>query len=204
MWQIYCCSRHLEWQHVTIASVYAPVERQERAPLFQQSLLRAMPIGTPLLLGGDWNCVAEDLDLVGGQPGTRQHGFQSGLLPFQQTLSLQDSFRCLHPQAREFTHTATDNASSARIDRWLVSDSLLPNVSAASVTDLILSDHYGVADTVSPANAPPRGPGLWLMPPFALIFFFWGGRDIYIYRYLLHEATITTSKKCDVHCIALS
>ncbi len=47
----------------------------------------------------------------------------------------------------------------------VVSDSLLPNVSAASVTDLILSDHYGVAVTVSPANAPPRGPGLWSMPP---------------------------------------
>ena len=45
-----------------------------------------MPAGTPLLLGGDWNCVAEDLDLIGGQPGTRQHGFQSGLLPFQQAL----------------------------------------------------------------------------------------------------------------------
>ncbi len=71
--------------HVTIASVYAPVERQERVPFFQQSLLSAMPAGTPLLLGGDWNCVAEDLDLIGGQPGTRQHGFQSGLLPFQQS-----------------------------------------------------------------------------------------------------------------------
>jgi len=73
--------------------------------------------------------------------------------------------RCLHPQAREFLHTATNNASSARIDRWLVSDSLVPDVSAASVTDLILSDHYGVANAVSPANAPPRGPGLWSRPP---------------------------------------
>ncbi len=161
----------LSGSHVTMASVYAPVERQERAPFFQQSLLPAMPIGTPLLLRGDWNCEAsqarrgeaEDLDLVEGQPGTRQHGFQ--LLPFQQALSLQDAFRCLHPQARELTHTATNNASSARIDRWLVSDSLLPNVSAASVTDLILSDHYGVAASVSPANASPRGPGLSSMPP---------------------------------------
>ncbi len=76
-----------------MASVYAPVGRQERVPFFQQSLLPAMPIGTPLLLGGEWNCVAEDLDLVGGQPGTRQHGFQSGLLPFQQALSMQDAFR---------------------------------------------------------------------------------------------------------------
>ena len=33
---------------------------------------------------------------------------------------------------------------------------LVPNVSAASVTVLILSDHYGVAVTVSPANALPR------------------------------------------------
>jgi len=37
--------------------------------------------------------------------------------------------------------------------------------STASVTDLILTDHYGVAVSVSPANAPPRGPGLWSMPP---------------------------------------
>ncbi|KAA6412934.1 MAG: hypothetical protein FRX49_13766 [Trebouxia sp. A1-2] len=147
-----------------MASVYAPVERQERAPFFQQCLLPAMPVGTPLLLGGDWNCVADNLDLVGGQPGTRQHGFRSGLLPFQQALGLQDAFRCLHPQAKEFTYTATNNASSARIDRWLVSDGLLPSVSAASVSDLILSDHYGVAITVSPADAPPRGPGLWSMP----------------------------------------
>ncbi len=44
---------------------------------------------------------------------------------------------------------------------WLLSDILLPDVSAASVTDLILSDHYGVAVLVSP----PRGPGLWSMPP---------------------------------------
>ncbi|KAA6424146.1 MAG: hypothetical protein FRX49_06105 [Trebouxia sp. A1-2] len=84
--------------------------------------------------------------------------------PTQAPDASQDAFRCLHPQAKEFTHTATNNASSARIDRWLVSDGLLPSVSAASVTDLILSDHYGVAVTVSPADAPPRGPRLWSMP----------------------------------------
>ncbi|DBB02255.1 TPA: hypothetical protein ACH3X3_011277 [Trebouxia sp. C0006] len=48
----------------------------ERAPFFQQNLLPAMPIGTPLLRGDDWNCVAEALDLVGGQSGTRQHGLR--------------------------------------------------------------------------------------------------------------------------------
>ncbi len=144
-----------------MASVYAPVERQERSPFFQQSLLPAMPIGTPLLLGGDWNCVAEDLDLVGNQPGTRQHGFQSGLLVFQQALSFQDAFRCLHPQVRDFTHTATNIASQPELTHGLLATACFQ----MSVTDLFLSDHYGKAVTVSPAHAPPRGPRLWSMPP---------------------------------------
>ena len=84
---------------VTLASVYAPVERQERAPFFLQCLVPALPARTPLVLGGDWNCVAGDQDLVGGQTGTRQHGFHSGLLPLQQALGLQDAFRHLHPDA---------------------------------------------------------------------------------------------------------
>ena len=155
----------LSGSQITIASVYAPVERQERTPFFHSSLLPALPAGTPLALGGDWNCVASDQDLIGGQPGTRQAGFQHGLLPLQQALGLQDAFRHLHPQAREFTHTATSGSSSARIDRWLVTDSLLPDISAATVSDLRPSDHYGVSLSISPAAAPPRGPGVWAMPP---------------------------------------
>ena len=61
---------------ITVASVYAPVERQERVPFFQGSLLPALPAGTPLALGGNWNCVANDRYIIGGQPGTRQFGFQ--------------------------------------------------------------------------------------------------------------------------------
>ena len=144
--------------NVTLASVYAPVERQERTPFFLQRLMPALPTGTPLVLGGDWNCVAGDQDLVGGQPGTRQHGFHNGLLPLQQALGLQDAFRHLHPDAHEFTHIATSGSSSARIDRWLVSDSLLSAVSAATVSDTRPGDHYGVTLSLSPAAAPPRGP----------------------------------------------
>ena len=129
LWHIYWCSRHLEWQ---------PCHHGVSVCSFQEAVASTFLSAKPpscyayrpsLNAGGDWNCVAEDLDLVGGQPGNCQHGFQSGLLPFQQALRLQEAFRCLHPQTKEFTHPAT-NASSARIDRWLVSDSLLPNVSA--------------------------------------------------------------------------
>ena len=43
---------------------------------------------TSLVRGGDWNYVAGDQDLVGGQPGTRQHGFHNGLRPLQQAMGL--------------------------------------------------------------------------------------------------------------------
>ena len=42
----------LSGSQITIASVYAPVERQERTPFFHSSLLPALPAGTPLALGG--------------------------------------------------------------------------------------------------------------------------------------------------------
>ena len=156
----------LSSQQVTVASCYAPVDRQQRTPFFLHSLLPALPVGPPLVIGGDWNCVAEDLDLIGGQPGTRQQGYQSGLLPLQQHLDLQDAFRLLHPTLKEITQTATTGASSARIDRWLVSGSLMSAVTSASVTDTKPADHYGVALTITPDNAPPRGPDVWSLPPF--------------------------------------
>ena len=57
------------------------------------------------------------------------------------SVGLADAFRRLHPQTRGFTYTATNSSSSARIDRWHVSDSLLSDISAASATDVMLSDH---------------------------------------------------------------
>ena len=51
---------------------------------------------------------------------------------------------------------------------WLVSDSLVSAVSAATVSDCQPADHYGVTMSLSPAAAPPRGPGVWSMPPFII------------------------------------
>ena len=43
---------NLSGSQLTVASVYAPVERQESMPFFHGSLLPALPAGTPLALGG--------------------------------------------------------------------------------------------------------------------------------------------------------
>ena len=153
-------------REMIFAAVYAPAESRDRQSFFLDELLPALP-GPPLALGGDWNCIAGDQDCLGGRPGSRQKGFAGGLLPLQQGLGLVDAYRHLHPTGQDVTHIATSGQSSARIDRWLVSDSLLPEVSKASViTDPKPSDHFGVVLSITPASAPPRGPGVWSMPTF--------------------------------------
>ena len=70
---------------IMLASVYAPVERQERAPFFQHSLMPALPAGTPLALGtgawllnrtwfGDSQAAANQISTLACCPCNRQWG----------------------------------------------------------------------------------------------------------------------------------
>lgn len=107
---------NLSGSQVSLASVCAPAEGQERTPFFQGNLLSASLAGTPLALRGHWNCVANDQDLIGVQPRHRSVRLSAGVAS-PSTWRLQDAFRHLHRHAWELTHTATSRPSSARIDR---------------------------------------------------------------------------------------
>jgi len=79
--------------------VIAPQEthhatQAEAAQWCREGAGRTIPVGTPLLiLEGDWNCVAEDLDR---QPPA---WLPVRLAALQQALSLQDAFKCLSATA---------------------------------------------------------------------------------------------------------
>ena len=77
---------------------------------------------------------------------------------------LPPSGTCIFRQGK-ITYAATNISSSARINRLLISDSLLHCISAASVTHLVLTDRCKVSVSVLPANAPPERPELWSIPP---------------------------------------
>ena len=57
----------------TIASIYAPCTAVDRAAFFIQHLLPSPPAQRQLLLGGDFNCIADQLDIVdpAGAAGAR-------------------------------------------------------------------------------------------------------------------------------------
>ncbi len=156
-----------------MASIYAPVERQERAPLFQSNLLPEMPVGTPLLPWGDWNCVAEDLALVGGQalasmasnqaccPSSRACRMPSGAC-VRKRGSSRIQLPTIHPQPK-LTDGLSATASFFFFGVRERYHNLLLSVSAVSVTQ----------------------------------YFLFLGRE----RYSLHQSKITISKTRDINCI---
>ena len=83
---------------ITLASVYAPVERQERAPFFQHRLMPVLPAGNTLALGGGTGTAWLGIRTwLGYSQAPASQDFHSGLLPLQQALGPLDSFRHLHP-----------------------------------------------------------------------------------------------------------
>ena len=111
----------------TAVSVYAPSTAAGRAAYFTHSLLPSLPHDRQLLLGGDFNCIASQLDLLDphGIPGGRLTGYHDGLRHVEAERQLFDVWRERNPVRRSFTHTAT-TGTSARLDRWLISQTLRP------------------------------------------------------------------------------
>ena len=107
----------------TVASIYAPCTAAGRAAFFVQHLLPSLPAQRQLLLGGDFNCIADQLDILdpAGAAAARMARYYDGLRIVETEHQLYDVWRDRHPDSRTFTHAGTAGLSAARLDRWLLS-----------------------------------------------------------------------------------
>ena len=115
-------------------------------------------------MGGDFNCVASDLDVTPNALGSRRVGYAGGLQLVEETHALHDAWRELHPGSRGITHTCASNLSGGRLDRWLLSPALLPSLGRAEEVAGLPGDHQAVAIRLTSAVGAARGPGGWLYP----------------------------------------
>ncbi|BDA40482.1 hypothetical protein COCOBI_01-1350 [Coccomyxa sp. Obi] len=92
-----------------VASVYAPAVAAERPAYFMQEFLPSIPADRSLLVGGDFNCIAGQQDMLdaAGQPGQRTQGYWTGLRHVETDYQLYDVWRDLNADGRAFTHIAT-------------------------------------------------------------------------------------------------
>lgn len=154
---------------LSLICVYAPCEKENRVNFFLNTLLPLLPTDRAMCLGGDLNCIAEPHDQQGSTTQHRLTGFHGGLELVEQRLDLVDAWRYQHPtDSHGFTHVA--DGSSSRLDRWLVSRSLLHRLhnTAIETTAGLPGDHVPVSLALRPATQVPRGPGVWCFPAHLL------------------------------------
>ncbi len=154
----------------TAGCVYAPAVTAERPAYFMQELLPSLPADRSLLVGGDFNCIAGQQDMLDAadHPGQRTQGYWTGLRQVEIDLQLYDVWRDLNADRRAFTHIATSGRSAARLDRWLISQQLRTRVSEESqATGQVIGypgDHLGVSLCLTAPRSTCYGAAAWRMP----------------------------------------
>lgn len=157
-----------EFEDFFVATVYTPNSKGDLSrldlrwkawgPAFTEymSQLKAQK---PVLVCGDFNVAHNEIDLARPKQNVGEHGFTneerddfSKLLE----IGLSDSFRTLYPDTTEaytwWTHWANARANNVgwRIDYWLVSDSMMPQLLDAQIhPDVMGSDHCPVSIELS-------------------------------------------------------
>lgn len=153
-----------EERPLTVISVYAPCLSGERQTFYLDSLSPLIPEDRQVMLGGDFNCVASDLDVTPNARGRRRTGYAGGLQAVEETFELIDAWRELHPAEVSITHTCFSHSSGARLDRWLTSSAFRAMLTDSSIVDGLPGDHQAVALRVTAVDSAFSGPGPWTFP----------------------------------------
>ncbi|CAI5953130.1 unnamed protein product [Closterium sp. NIES-64] len=140
--------RHVEGgeEPFRLVAAYLPAQACNRAKFHKVHLepfVLAQPQSKHMVLVGDLNMIADpDLDKSSGVGSGREN---QRFLEAWRTHDLRDAFRVLHPTEREYTFKDRASQSKTRINRAMVSMSLLGNLEGVRhvAVPRNLTDHWG-------------------------------------------------------------
>ncbi|CAI5990653.1 unnamed protein product, partial [Closterium sp. NIES-64] len=148
-----------------LVAAYLPAQACNRAKFHKEHLepfVLAQPQSKHMVLVGDLNMIADpDLDKSSGVGSGREN---QRFLEAWRTHDLRDAFRVLHPTEREYTFKDRASQSKTRIDRAMVSMSLLGNLEGVRhvAVPRNLTDHwFAVKIRLKFTSTLTYGPGLW-------------------------------------------
>jgi len=98
-------------------------------------------------------------DKKGSAPTTHWKSREE-VLSFKGKVELADIWRIHNPDIMHFTWKRTNPEIQCRLDYFLISDSLCPNVFEAEILPGYRTDHCMITVRIS-ATTNPRGPGFW-------------------------------------------
>lgn len=152
---------------ISIASVYAPSNSQQRRIFFEG--MAGWDLPHECIMAGDFNSYANPvLDYTPADPTNLHRRPEWNVLARElDRRNLVDAFRCINPCTHQPTHS-TPNRPSTRIDYIFVPRTWI-NRCASPVTEVIPgSDHRALILDVVPRGAVELGPGRWQLPTMLL------------------------------------
>ncbi|KAJ8029421.1 hypothetical protein HOLleu_28804 [Holothuria leucospilota] len=149
-------------QAITIFNVYAPCNSSERKYFFTDLQERIAKTTNQVIIGGDFNTVLNTyLDKY--PPTTYPDQSRKPLKDLMLTEKLTDIWRHRNDDVIAFTRSRIANnvRSASRIDRFLLSNSLILNVSYCNILNYPFSDHDIITLRLN-LSLFPRGSGVWI------------------------------------------
>ena len=98
-------------------------------------------------------------DKKGGVAKTHNNSFKV-VQEFMENLDLTDAWRVLHPDSLRYTWRRRKPEIQCRLDFFLVSQSLMCNVTHADISTGYKTDHSMIDISIT-VQSNPRGPGFW-------------------------------------------
>ena len=144
---------------LTLVNIYAP-NRDD--PIFFRGVSEKMlSFECDLIIfGGDFNLVCDvEKDKKGGAPTTHLKSKEE-VVSLKEQFQLADIWRINNPDIMRFTWERTNPEICCRLDFFLISESLCPNVLETEIHPGYRTDHRMITVKIS-TTTNPRGPGFW-------------------------------------------
>ena len=149
----------IEGQHISLVNIYGP---NDDMPIFYQTMYEAIEefANEKVIICGDFNLVqSQDLDTHNyvniNNPRAKQK-----VIDIKDELNMVDPFRELYNNLKRYTWRKSNPIKQARLDFFLISETIMQNVNDLEILPSYRSDHSTVVLSLE-LNEFVKGRGLW-------------------------------------------
>lgn len=127
----------------TLANIYGP---NCDDPVFFNDLFNLLSNSNNLIIAGDFNTVINPAVDRSSTSGNSRNWHSTEIIKqYMADYGLSDSWRMRNPGLREYSYSSSAHQCSSRIDLFIISNSLIPNISDNTIHSIVISDHAPVS-----------------------------------------------------------
>lgn len=140
-------------QKINLINIYGP---NDNTPFFEKVFLTVSTLEGFNIIGGDFNCTLDPKLDRSTQIDTTHIQNRKMVIGYMKDLSLIEIWRRLNPSKKEYSCYSSTYKTHSRIDYFLISMELLPNIKKCWYNSIVISDHAAVSLEIHTVGRHPR------------------------------------------------